>query len=192
MVLISPYFVPGEEGTRSLADFARAGVRTTVVTNSLESTDVAAVHAGYAKRRRALLEAGVRLYEMKRAPGQAAGGRPRLGGSSSASSLHAKTFALDGARAFVGSFNFDPRSQRLNTELGFVIDCPAVAQAITDNFASGLARRAYEVRLGATGALQWVEQRDGETLVHDAEPGTDLWQRLGVSLLSLMPIEWLL
>jgi putative cardiolipin synthase len=164
----------------------------TVVTNSLESTDVLAVHAGYAKRRLALLEAGVRLYEMKGAPGQPADGGRRLGGSSSASSLHAKTFALDGERAFVGSFNFDPRSARLNTELGFVIDCPAVAQAITDGFANSLARRAYEVRLGAAGSLQWVEQRDGETLVHDAEPGTDLWQRLGVSLLSLMPIEWLL
>jgi cardiolipin synthase C len=191
MVLISPYFVPGEEGTRFFADLARAGVKVSVVTNSLESTDVVAVHAGYAKRRRALLEAGVRLYEMKRAAGQPADGR-RLGGSSSASSLHAKTFALDGARAFVGSFNFDPRSERLNTELGFVIDCPAVARAVTDGFANSLARRAYEVRLGAAGSLQWVEQRDGETLVHDAEPGTDLWQRLGVRLLSLMPIEWLL
>ena len=192
MVLISPYFVPGEEGTRYLADLARGGVKMTVVTNSLESTDVLAVHAGYAKRRLALLEAGVRLYEMKGAPGQPADGGRRLGGSSSASSLHAKTFALDGERAFVGSFNFDPRSARLNTELGFVIDCPAVARAITDGFANSLARRAYEVRLGAAGSLQWVEQRDGETLVHDAEPGTDLWQRLGVSLLSLMPIEWLL
>ncbi|HEY9446366.1 MAG TPA: phospholipase D-like domain-containing protein, partial [Burkholderiales bacterium] len=113
-------------------------------------------------------------------------------GSSSASSLHAKTFALDGARAFVGSFNFDPRSARLNTELGFVIDCPAVARAITDDFASSLARRAYEVRLGATGSLQWVEERDAGTLVHDTEPGTDLWRRLGVTLLSLMPIDWLL
>ena len=191
MVLISPYFVPGEEGTRFFTDLARAGVAITVVTNSLESTDVVAVHAGYAKRRRALLEAGVRLYETKRAPGRPERER-RLGGSSSASSLHAKTFALDGARAFVGSFNFDPRSARLNTELGFVIDSPAVARAISHDFASSLARRAYEVGLGATGALQWIEQRDDATLVHDVEPGTDLWQRLGVSLLSLLPIDWLL
>ena len=192
MVLISPYFVPGAEGERFFAELARAGVKATVVTNSLESTDVVAVHAGYAKRRLALLEAGVRLYEMKRAPGLPAEGGRRLVGSSSASSLHAKTFAIDGARAFVGSFNFDPRSARLNTELGFVIDSPAIARAITDDFASGLARHAYEVRLGATGALQWIEQRDGETLVHEAEPGTDVWQRLGVRLLSLLPIEWML
>jgi putative cardiolipin synthase len=191
-VLISPYFVPGDEGTRFFADLARGGVRVSVLTNSLESTDVAAVHAGYAKRRRALLEAGVRLYETKRSQVQPWPSARRLGGSSSASSLHAKTFALDGERSFVGSFNFDPRSARLNTELGFVIDCPALAQAIEHAFASGVATRAYEVRLGPSGALQWVEQRDGETIVHDEEPGTGWWQRLGVKLLSLLPIEWLL
>jgi putative cardiolipin synthase len=55
-----------------------------------------------------------------------------------------------------------------------------------------VATRAYEVRLGPSGALQCAEQRAGETIVHDEEPGTGLWQRLGVKLLSLLPIEWLL
>jgi putative cardiolipin synthase len=190
--LVSPYFVPGEKGTADLGAMARRGVAVRILTNSLAATDVSAVHAGYAKRRGELVSSGVQLYELKpTAEGGKPEGKRKTGGSSSAS-LHAKTFALDRRRIFVGSFNFDPRSARLNTELGFVIDCPAVAQAITDGFANSLARRAYEVRLGAAGSLQWVEQRDGETLVHDAEPGTDLWQRLGVSLLSLMPIEWLL
>ena len=46
--------------------------------------------------------------------------------------LHAKTFAVDGARIFVGSFNFDPRSAQLNTEMGFVIDSPALAVQIAE------------------------------------------------------------
>src|SRR5205085_10983413 len=132
----------------------------------LEATDVAAVHAGYAKRRKSLLEAGIALYELRRlssAPRVAT----RLGrkGSSSASSLHAKTFSVDRAHVFIGSFNFDPRSAKLNTELGFVIDSPAMAEASAETFASRVPANAYRVRLSDSGALQWVEQARGNELV---------------------------
>lgn len=206
--LVSPYFVPGSEGVKAFAALASQGVKITVLTNSLEATDVAAVHAGYAKRRRPLLEAGVRLFEMKReATGAAAGHRgptessgsaakagpgSNLTGSSSASSLHAKTFSVDRSHVFIGSFNFDPRSARLNTEMGFVIDSPELARRIADAFASGIPERAYNVRLADSGALQWVEQRAGRQIVHDEEPGTSFWQRAMVAVLSVLPIEWLL
>ena len=81
---------------------------------------------------------------------------------------------------FIGSFNFDPRSARLNTEMGFVIDSPALAQAIADAFADIVPRSAYEVRLGRDGALQWVEQGPDGEVVHDREPGTSVWRRLAV------------
>ncbi|MCW5624142.1 MAG: phospholipase D family protein, partial [Burkholderiales bacterium] len=63
--LVSPYLVPTIGGVNAFTDLSLSGVKITVLTNSLAATDVAAVHAGYAKRRRALLEAGVTLYEMK-------------------------------------------------------------------------------------------------------------------------------
>ena len=63
--LISPYFVPGAEGTAAVAALARSGVKVRILTNSLAATDVSAVHAGYSKRRRDLLLAGVALYELK-------------------------------------------------------------------------------------------------------------------------------
>jgi phosphatidylserine/phosphatidylglycerophosphate/cardiolipin synthase-like enzyme len=64
----------------------------------------------------------------------------QTGGSSSASSLHAKTFSADRSTVFIGSFNFDPRSARFNTELGFVIECPALAARIADpTYESGKA-----------------------------------------------------
>ena len=84
------------------------------------------------------------------------------------------------------------RSSRLNTELGLVIDSPAVAGAIADAIDGRLAARAYQVRLTDTGTLQWVDQVGGKQVVHDVEPGTTLWQRFGVSLMSLLPLEWLL
>ena len=189
--LVSPYFVPGATGVRELADLARQGVAVSVLTNALEATDVAAVHAGYARRRRTLLEAGIALFELQRSAGVPSGRGRGIAGSS-ASSLHAKTFAVDGARLFVGSFNFDPRSQRLNTELGFVIDSPAMARFLADAFATSVPAQAYRVRVSDGGSLQWEQRRGEDTILLATEPGAGLGKRMMVAALSLLPIEWLL
>ena len=190
--LISAYFVPAQS-TELFASMAKRGVRVSVLTNSLEATDVAAVHAGYAKRRKTLLAAGVTLYELKRVSPQSQSARGFAGRSgSSASSLHAKTFSVDRARVFVGSFNFDPRSANLNTEMGILIDSPALAQRIASSFETGIPERSYQVRLSDEGALYWIERRGQEQVRHDIEPGTSFWQRAGVRLISLLPIDWLL
>jgi putative cardiolipin synthase len=115
--MISPYFVPGETGTESLVDLARHGVRVRVLTNSLAATDVTPVHAGYAKRRPALLKGGVQLFELKPEASSILK-RAHEVGSSAKAGLHAKTYAVDDRAIFVGSFNLDPRSSKLNTEMG--------------------------------------------------------------------------
>jgi putative cardiolipin synthase len=197
--LISAYFVPTKAGVEAFTGLVRRGVTVKILTNSLEATDVAAVHAGYAKRRTALLEGGVALYELRLlggAPTTSAqenkSDRSLVRGSSSGSSLHAKTFTVDGRRVFIGSFNFDPRSQHLNTELGFVIDSPAMAQAISGRVAQRLPEASYQVLLSEQGGLYWLERRDGREIRHEVEPGTSIWLRSGVWLMSLLPIEWML
>ncbi|SHI25401.1 phospholipase D family protein [Pollutimonas bauzanensis] len=190
--LVSPYFVPSAAGVAGLTAMTRRGVTLKILTNSLDATDVAAVHAGYAKRRKPLLEAGVKLYEMKRlSPGTR---RNKSAGpfGSSGSSLHAKTFSVDSSRIFIGSFNFDPRSAKLNTELGFIIDSPAMARRINAAFNDRIPEIAYEVRLSDSGALYWTEQRDGRQIRYDTEPHASLWRRASVDFLSLLPIDWLL
>lgn len=189
--LVSPYFVPAGESAEGFARLARDGVKVRILTNSLEATDVAVVHAGYARRRKALLEAGIELYELRRASADA--GRSRGSGTRgrSASSLHAKTFSVDRSRVFIGSFNFDPRSARLNTELGFVIESPELACRVADAFDSRVPPQAYEVRLSEKGKPYWLETRDGGTIRHDTEPGAGPWKRAWVRLASLLPIEWL-
>jgi putative cardiolipin synthase len=191
--LVSPYFVPGERGTAELAAMARRGVKVQILTNSLESTDVVPVHAGYAKRRKALLEAGVVLYEVKRESAEPA--QTKITGGSkgvSGSSLHAKTFSVDDKLIFIGSFNFDPRSAKLNTEMGFVIDSPALAVQIGEGFEREVPERAYRVRLASDGSLEWVERVGGQEVVHHDEPGATAMKRIGISVLSWLPIEWLL
>jgi putative cardiolipin synthase len=189
--VVSPYFVPTAAGVASFVAMADRGVRIRIVVNSLASTDVDAVHSGYAKRRKSLLAAGISLYEM--APVSRHAETPRAGPlGSSASSLHAKTFSVDGARVFVGSFNFDPRSANLNTELGFVIESATLARRIADVLNASVPMAAYQVHLADTGELYWTERVDGELLRHDVEPGTTAWQRAVVYLLSLLPLEPLL
>ncbi len=189
--LVSPYFVPGAKGTADLAALARSGVSVRVLTNSLAATDVGAVHAGYAKRRHDLLAAGVRLYELKPSLRQDDTTR-RTFGSASSSSLHAKTFALDDSRVFVGSFNFDPRSALLNTEMGLLIDSPRLVRDFVRSFDRVVAEDAWEVRLAADGGLEWIESSATGVVRHRTEPGTTAGQRAIVEALSILPIDWLL
>ena len=99
---------------------------------------------------------------------------------------------VDGDRVFVGSFNFDPRSARLNTELGFVIPSPALASRLSDLFHREVPGHAYRVVADSAGDIAWQEQVGGETVVHTDEPDTGALLRLGVGFLSLLPIEGLL
>jgi putative cardiolipin synthase len=191
LAVISPYFVPEASGVAYFVGLARRGVKVTIVTNSLEATDVPAVHSGYARWRRALLEAGVELLEIKRSTGSPPA-RTSLTGSSSSAALHGKAVSIDRQQVFIGSFNFDPRSARLNTEMGLMIDSPAMADGVADTVQERLAALSYRLRLTASGAIRWIERSDRKEIVHDVEPGTTLLQRLGISLLSLLPIEWLL
>lgn len=192
--LVSPYFVPTAAGVASFTALAEQGVQIRILTNSLEATDVALVHSGYAKWRKPLLEAGIRLYESRRLTP-----RPResrldssWSSGSSDSSLHAKTFSVDESRVFVGSFNFDPRSATLNTEMGFVIESPRLAQQIAHVFHHAVPASAYELGLTDSGKLYWMEHLQGECVRHDVEPGTTFWQRAAVWIISLLPIDWLL
>ena len=187
--LVSPYFVPTQSGTEALADMAQQGIKVTVLTNSLQATDVAAVHSGYSKYRKPLLQAGITLYELK--PGSAVPkGRDRGLTGSSSTSLHAKTFVVDRARVFVGSFNLDPRSARLNTEMGVLIDSPEIAGEIQRSLVEATPQHAYQVTLNQQQKLQWQDPQSGET--HQKEPEAGFWKRLTVKLLSVLPIEGLL
>jgi putative cardiolipin synthase len=190
--LVSPYFVPATWGTEFLVGLAGHGVSIKILTNSLRSTDVPAAHAGYARHRKRLLEAGIKLYELRQSPAVRAPNDTAKVRDSTRSSLHAKTFAVDRSRIFVGSFNFDPRSAETNTEMGFVIDSPSLAQELANAFATGIPESAYEVLLSGTGRLVWIEHVDGKVVRYETEPGTTSWQRIKVRLLSSLPLEWLM
>lgn len=192
--LVSGYFVPGKEGTAMIANLARNGVATRVVTNSIQVTDVPIVHAGYDPYRPDLLNSGVQLYEARPANSakkavQTLGNTRFSGGGES---VHAKTFAVDDRIFFVGSFNFDPRSALLNCEMGFLIDSPELARAFTAGVSERVPEFAYHVQVAPDGVMTWTEQDDGKAVTYRTEPGTTVVSRALVTGMSLLPIEWLL
>lgn len=184
--ITSPYFVPGAEGTAGLTRMAAAGVDVAVLTNSLAATDVAAVHGGYAPYRRTLLEGGVRLHELQ--PWLRRSDMSLFG--SSAASLHTKAFTVDDHTGFVGSFNFDPRSASLNTEMGVLFVEPDLVGRMREVFRQETGpQMSYRVHLDESGALRWEGERDGEMTVWDREPEAGLMRRLVAALVSWLPIE---
>lgn len=184
---VSPYLVPGAAGVQAFARLQSNGVQVRMLTNSLEATDVVPVHAGYAKRRKALLRAGIELFELH-AGAEASETKTGPFGSSGAS-LHAKTFAVDGERIFVGSFNFDPRSTTLNTEMGLLIESKTMAEALHSAFDKGLVGLAWKVAL-QDGKTVWSDAGQGSVVTQ--EPGSTAFKRAVVLVVGWLPVEWLL
>ena len=147
LFLVSPYFVPGRKGVEFLAGVHQRGVRVVVITNSLASTDGIPVHSKYKLYRKALIEAGVELYEIKPTAGGQLKRRFREPAGSSTGGLHAKTFAFDRRIGFIGSYNLDPRSSKLNTEMGVLYDCPELAKRLPEQTERELSRNTYRVEL---------------------------------------------
>ncbi|MFA5521941.1 MAG: phospholipase D family protein [Castellaniella sp.] len=190
--LISPYFVPTQQGVQAFGQLADQGVAVRILTNALEATDVAAVHAGYMKYRKPLLERGIALFEMR---GNHEVNKPREKAGpfgSSGTSLHAKTFSVDGERLFVGSFNFDPRSARLNTELGFVIESEQLADRASRAFDNMIPRFAYQLEQDAEHGIVWIDRSADNPVRLTTEPSASFWKRLAIRFLSRLPIESLL
>lgn len=186
-LLMSPYFVPGQQGADGLVHLAGNGVHVGVVTNSLAANDVVAVHGGYARYRKGLLEGGVHLFE-SRSQAEAKAASSVFG--SSGASLHTKAVLIDGSRGFVGSFNLDPRSANLNTEMGVLFDDPALGAALLDEYLHLISPdMSYWVHLDERGRLRWLDRAETPPVLLDNEPDSTLRQRATAAVVRWLPIE---
>ncbi|RYD49286.1 MAG: phospholipase D family protein, partial [Verrucomicrobiaceae bacterium] len=191
MFLVTPYFVPGKQGVEFLSDVHRRGARVVVITNGLASTDGLMVHSKYKNYRKALVEGGVELYEIKPTAGAQLKRRFRQPAGSSTGGLHAKTFAFDRRIGFIGSYNLDPRSNKLNTEMGVLYDCPDLAKRLPEQTERELPRNTYRLALDGR-RLVWRTEVDGKEVQYTSEPEAGLMKRSKSTVLGWLPIEWLL
>ena len=193
LIIFSPYFVPGKTGAQGLINMSERGVRIRILTNSLASTDVTAVHAGYSRYRKRLLRAGVELYEMNNKLTKKQRKEKKGPGGSSKASLHAKSFIFDRNKVFIGSFNLDPRSHTENSEIGMVMASPVIANGMSEWFDQNIDEVAFRLELqkNSNGGEQivWHGIKDGKKHTFTSEPNVSPLRQAGVALLKLLPIE---
>lgn len=191
IVIISAYFVPGAEGMALMRELRARGVRIRILTNSLASTDAPLVYDGYSHYRKALLELGAELGEVRPMLGQQ---RPRFHPfRRSLASLHAKALVVDRKTVFIGSMNMDGRSRRTNSELGLVMRSPDVAHQVISLFDDISAEGSYQLRLsGPEHRLEWHSDEPGGEKTWSTDPMTSSLQRLWLGLLApFAPEEFL-
>jgi putative cardiolipin synthase len=188
IIMISPYYVPGDRGVATTVDRVKQGISVAVLTNSYTSTDSGVVHAGYSRYREPLLAGGVLIYELK--PDSRLERRSGKVAYKSAASLHTKVFVLDRKTVFIGSLNLDPRSIDINTEMGIVFHSSEMAADLAKALDEKGLGHVYELRLVRspaeskgefttyTWSIEWLEQIDGETTRHTSEPGVGAWESI--------------
>ncbi len=197
--IVSAYFVPEKKGAERLKNLSADGVKVRVLTNSFQANDVPLVHAFYSKYRQDLLEHDVQLYEFLSRPDAenlntntkelAEKSKVSLKGLSR-SSLHAKLMAIDEKQVFIGSFNFDPRSAYLNTEIGVLLNSPRLAKAVHYTMDENLSKYAYKLVLNADQQINWkIKLSNGQTRIYPREPKIKWWQKAGVKFVSWLPLE---
>jgi putative cardiolipin synthase len=184
VMIVNAYVIPGERAMEIVRSACDRGVRVRILTNSLASQEVPAVTSKYKKYRRPLLEAGAELYELKANPAIQAGIVDTPPVESGFSGLHTKTVVVDREKVYIGSLNLDPRSMRLNTEMGMIVTSPGLAQEV-----ARIAERdmepanSWQVHLDDNGKLTWACDEGVVT----RQPARSWWQRVEVWFMGIAP-----
>ncbi len=187
VIIVSPYFVPRKSGIESLSAMQDSGVDVTIITNSLAANNQFTVHAGYGPSRKPLLKNDIKIFEVR--PDAHIDGAEFVAYSGATATLHTKAYIVDRKSVFIGSFNFDPRSININTELGVIIHDPKLARFFADSLEEKLPTEAYEIFLNEKGQLRWRAHTDGQEVIYDKEPETTWGDRFKVGLVSILPIR---
>ena len=143
---------------------------------------------------KSLLEHGVDLYEI----------RPKTGtqrefwsflASDSTATLHSKVVVFDRKMVFIGSFNLDPRSIEINTEIGLLIDSPELAEHVIEFMDTGIdPSNSYRLELEKSGAhdrgkIIWVSRENAKEVRADSDPDAGFRRPVSAWFISLFPIE---
>lgn len=187
VIIISPYFVPRKTGIEAFSAVQKRGVDITVITNSLAANNQFAVHGGYAPSRKPLLRNGIKIYEVR--DDADVSGSEFVAASGAKATLHTKAFIVDRRDVFIGSFNFDPRSANINTELGVIIRSPELGAQLADAVAVALPAQTFEVFLNDKEQLRWRGLERGNEVVLEKEPHTTWWMRFKAGFMRILPIR---
>ena len=177
IVIENPYLLPNPE-MPTVRALRERGVQLRMLTNSLATTDEIPVNAHYANARREMVHLGVELYEMKPYADSRALYIARPATSKAHLALHGKATVFDRKTVAIGSFNLDPRSMDLNTEMVFVVQSPQLAAQVLDAFAADFApENSWRIAdVVGEGSVAWITQNPTRPLVEPHDPAS-AWRR---------------
>ena len=192
IIVESAYLVLGDVQQDSLGAVRARGVEVKALTNSLASNDVVPNHAAYARTRRAMLERGMEIYELR--PDAASCAQliqnPQACEHGMLLGLHAKSMVIDRDIVYVGSFNLNMRSIYLNFETAMVVFSSELAERIAADIERDMGpKNSWQVKLTDDGTLEWVGLADGKEKIWRQEPEAGFGKRLRSGIWSLFPME---
>jgi putative cardiolipin synthase len=192
LVLENAYLLPNPK-MPTVRALRERGVELRMLTNSLATTDEVPVNAHYANSRPELVDLGVELYEMKPYAASRELYIARAATSKARLALHGKAAVFDRKTVFIGSFNLDPRSMNLDTEMVFVVQSPELAAQFLDAFAIDFAPdNAWRIAdVVGKGSVAWITQQPARPLVEPHDPAST-WRRFLRSIERVLPIAPLL
>jgi len=187
--IVSPYLLLSDTEIGRLKARIDSGMRVKILTNSMTSTDAIPVVAHYKGTRKKLLEAGIELYEVRpdaevRRAFQADPNSKAIHG------LHEKISVIGGNEVFIGTFNIDPRSQHLNTEVGILIHSEELGRQVLEKLSIDLLPvNSWRLVLSPKGKVQWVGTEDGQQKTFNSDPHASVWRRFAAGFLAILPIK---
>ncbi|MDH5485754.1 MAG: phospholipase D family protein, partial [Gammaproteobacteria bacterium] len=176
VVIQSPYLILSKEAWRLFKAALARGVSIRINTNSLSSSDNLPAFSGYSSQIDEMLDAGIEIYEYR----HDAQRRHELvnryeqykGKALPIFSLHAKTMVVDDSIVYVGTFNLDPRSENLNTEVGIIAKHDGLARAVK-----------REIEIDMSEGNSWNVRKDGRN------NGASVIKRGKLMLWKILPLN---
>ena len=187
----SAYLILLPETMKGLEETVNRGVDVYLATNSMAANNHLSAFVGYRKQRKKLLETGAKVFEMRpdAAVERALFTAEQLEENKTFFGLHAKTVVFDRKVTFVGSFNLDPRSVNLNTEMGWLVESESLAEAVAESIEKDIsAGNSWQVILKDDGHPEWITVENGVVTVEaEKEPMTTAAQRAEADALAIVP-----
>ncbi|PLX57771.1 MAG: phospholipase [Chromatiales bacterium] len=185
VLILSAYLIPTPRLEGAVARAVARGVNVRILTNSIRSNNHLAAHSSYRNHINEMLGDGAQLHEVRiDARDRYVHMFPPVEGKSIA--LHAKAIVFDRDKVFIGSANLDPRSLRINTEMGLLVVSEELNAAVRTAFDPDFAERnAWRLQFDADGKVVWIS----DDTVLRSQPAASWMQRIEDWFFAHLPIE---
>lgn len=185
ILIVSAYLIPTKRLESHIAKVIDRGVRVRILTNSISSNNHLAAHSAYRNHISALLGYGAELHEV-RVDAKNRNMYMLAPVKEKTLALHAKALVIDDNKVFIGSSNLDPRSLRINTEMGLLVESTRFNANVRDALHLDFdTKNSWRLEYDDSGQLIWVS----DDMTMKSQPAISFMSRIEDWFFSHLPIE---